>query len=100
MASPCCTTIYDLGCFDSCKNIQFGSFKALQNGLHIFEIYYFGVMFTYEVSFAINAILTLPNVINENTEAIIKIKQPNGAYYQAGDGSVCFRIQNIIKIAL
>lgn len=90
----CCSSYVDLGCFDACSAITLTGYTATQTGAHTFEAYLVNgakqdvdVTFTSGDTFAITA-----NTLNESKQHDVRIKQPDGTYYEFDTDIDCARI--------
>lgn len=90
----CCSEVVDLGCFDGCDTITLTGYTATQNGDHVFEIYVSnGSVQEVTVSFLIGDTFTITaNTLNESRSQDIRIKQPDGVFYEFTTDVECGRL--------
>lgn len=90
----CCSTFVNLGCFDNCDAITLTGYTATQNGVHTFEAYLVnGAVQDVEVTFLIgNTFAITANTLNEDKQHDVRIKQPDGTYYEFDTDIDCARI--------
>jgi hypothetical protein len=90
----CCEHPYDLACYGSCECLNLG-IDAEQDGIYTFE-YTYGIPATTHKQELRNVIagqvLYLPFAVNEHSTILLKIKQPDGTYYNVS-GYDCFSLK-------
>lgn len=79
----CCEEPYNLECYGSCECLRLG-IDAEQSGNYVFE-YSYGIPNTVHKQTLRNVVagqeLYLPFQVNENSTLFLKIKQPDGTYF-------------------
>lgn len=87
----CCTSILNLGCYQSCDIVEIGVL-ASQTGEYIIELQPQGTQI-FKTTNTAGSPLIFSNGFNEDGISIFKIKQPNGIYLTVS-GNDCFQIEN------
>jgi len=95
----CCTATKDLGCFNSCDDIQTGE-AASQPGVHTIEVFSNGQKYSQDFTFAAGGEpLNFTNFFNEDAINVFQILQPDGTYLTTATGQDCFQAINTIVIS-
>ena len=102
MSYCCCSEFVNIGCADYCEDID-TTFDALQDGVHTAEVYIVNgaVQVISLGDLSILDPLVIPGgSLNETGPHDIRIKQPDGTYYQFATGIDCLRLATNIHLAL
>lgn len=84
----CCTSILDLGCFDSCQDIETG-LSATQTGVHTITINDSAIV---EFSQTSGQQIIIPGgYFNEDGTTTFKIIQPDDTPFESGEND-CFKV--------
>lgn len=93
-----CKTCKELGCYTHCGDLAL-PLLAHQSGMHILEFGFNGQKYFKEFSAIQGVAFTLENVFNECGKVKLKIKQPDGTYYEC-DGYEKFSISLYVGLSL
>ena len=102
MSYCCCSDYVNIGCWNYCDDID-TTFDAIQAGAHTVEVYIVNgaVQGIALGTLAIADPLVVPGgALNENGPHDMRIKQPDGTYYQFATGIDCLRLTTQVHITL
>ncbi len=85
-----CNNVIDLGCFNSCDNINTG-INALESGTYKIYIDFLGAKMVDEQNLLIGNEIVINKVLNENHEYQMQVVSPSGV-------QTCYRFKTYIEI--
>ena len=97
--SCCCSEYVEIGCFNYCDEISLG-YNAVQTGVHVIEVRISqDCIHTTSITYTALADMTIPaGTLNETGPKDVKIKQPDGSYYEFATDITCARLVTQIHI--
>ena len=95
----CCSEYIEIGCFNYCDAISLG-YNATQTGDHVIEVRISqDSIHVTTVSYTSGNDMTIPaGTLNETGPKDVRIKQPNGAYYEFDTDITCARLTTQVHI--
>jgi len=87
----CCDTYIDLGCLNSCNDLEIGT-NALLNGIYLLELDNNGTINTSSVTLLIGAAIIFNVKLNENMAYTGRVIDPNG-------GFICYKFKTYNSVA-
>ena len=94
----CCDGILFLGCFTNCDTIT-TLIEADYTGLMSLEFQQFDSSYRKAITVENGELIEIPNVFNENSSPIFRLKKADGTYVEVEDVS-CFYIKNSLLFDL